>query len=337
MADGDLTLNDNPNIDTGYVESGGTQHRVHLIRALNGTLELNDDNYNVDTGYVTVNGKKHRVHLVAELGNSGGSIDYTTVVSKTTTMPVADSSNTDIVYMYTGETDATYTHGYIYECVKETAYTDSVTYEPATLSGTVVTSTTGALATIASEYITGDVESIVSGTLTYDGVGELWVFVGKDSEDNTVGTFQVYQQDYVDAGFTFTGTPEDGDVVAFTCTITDASTYSWQRLDVQPTGKEEVVTVSASTLTQELADNTIYNAGTLTALTITFPATPTASYISQVNFSSGTTATALTAPVDVVWSGDDIVSNVFVPDVSKRYSVMFFYDGVSMCGIAKAN
>ena len=98
-----------------------------------------------------------------------------------------------------------------------------------------------------------------------------------------------------------------------------------------------LVAVSGTSATQQLAADTIYNCGELTALEITFPATPTASYISQVNFSSGTTATALTAPVDVVWSGDDIVSDVFVPDISKRYSVLFFYDGVSMCGIAKAN
>lgn len=98
-----------------------------------------------------------------------------------------------------------------------------------------------------------------------------------------------------------------------------------------------LVTSADTSITQQLATETIYNYGELTALTITFPATPTASYISQVNFSSGTTATALTAPVDVVWSGDDIVSDVFVPDISKRYSVLFFYDGASMCGIAKAN
>lgn len=95
-------------------------------------------------------------------------------------------------------------------------------------------------------------------------------------------------------------------------------------------------TVSSTSVTQELAKDTIYNCGELTVLTITFPATPTASYISQVNFSSGTTATALTAPVDVVWSGDDIVSDVFVPDVSKRYSVLFFSDGQNIRGIVQA-
>ena len=130
--------------------------------------------------------------------------------------------------------------------------------------------------------------------------------------------------------------------------IWDEDTSAWVDSDTKGqvssvNGKTGDVVIPAlvasadTSITQELATETIYNYGELTALTITFPSTLTASYISQVNFSSGATETALTAPVDVVWSGDDIVSDVFVPDVSKRYSVLFFYDGASMCGIAKAN
>lgn len=310
-----------------------------IVRDENGHLAVNtvsgteaDVPYNYDDCFTLDTNNRRALRVV---GAGGGSVDYTKVIVKSDTMPTASASYLGYEYQYFGATDANYTHGYIYECVKNTSYTDSVTYEAATLSGTVVTSTTGDLAMLASQYITGDIESIVSGTLTYDSAGELWVFVGKDSEDNTVGTFQVYQQDYEDAGFTFTGTPEDGDVVAFTCTITDNSTYAWQRLNVQPTGETAIVNVSASTLTQELADNTIYNCGELSALTITFPASAGIGFISQVNFDSGTTETALTAPVDTVWLGDDIVSDVFVPVASKRYSVLFFNDGSSIRGIVQ--
>lgn len=147
-----------------------------------------------------------------------------------------------------------------------------------------------------------------------------------------------------------TGNPGDYALLASTDTfwVWDEDTSAWVDTDRKgqvssvngQTGEVVIpalVTSADTSITQELATETIYNYGELTALIITFPATPTASYISQVNFSSGTTATALTAPIDVVWSGDDIVSDVFVPDVSKRYSVLFFYDGVSMCGIAKEN
>lgn len=189
--------------------------------------------YNYDDCFtVDINGRR-AVRVVGAGG--GGSVDYTKVVSKTKTMPVASADNLDIIYMYDGATDATYAHGYVYENVKTATYTDIVTFEPATLSGTVVTATAGALSNLCAQYITGDITSIVSGTLTYLQGDDLWLLTGKDSQNNTVGTFQIYTSDYESAGFTFTGTPVDGDVVAFTCTIEEVSaTYAWNRIDVQP-------------------------------------------------------------------------------------------------------
>ena len=84
-----------------------------------------------------------------------------------------------------------------------------------------------------------------------------------------------------------------------------------------------------------MAADTIYNCGTASALTITFPATVGPKYISQVNFTSGTTATALTAPAGMVWLGNDIVQGVFVPVASKRYCVLFFYDGTAVRGLVQ--
>ena len=152
------------------------------------------------------------------------------IVSKA--MPTADADIMGQVHIYTGATGATFTRGYIYECVGTIVYTDTVSFEPATVSGTVVTASAGSLSNLAAQYISGDVSSIVSGTMTFDEAGDLWRFTGKDANGNTVGTFQLYTEDYRDAGFTFTGTPENGDVVAFTCDIEVASaTYAWERLE----------------------------------------------------------------------------------------------------------
>lgn len=98
-----------------------------------------------------------------------------------------------------------------------------------------------------------------------------------------------------------------------------------------------IVAISGTSVTQQLATETIYNCGELTALSITFPASPTVSFISQLNFSSGATPTALTAPVGMVWVGDDITNDVFVPVANKRYCVLCFYDGTAMRGIVQAN
>ena len=196
------------------------------------TVGSTGDNYvNKDDVYTRDDEGKLAVRVVG----SGGSIDEDRVIIKSAEIPEASADELGKFYCYSGTTNATYTHGYVYECVEgQPTYTDSVEFEPATISETVVTTTSNSLANLCSQYITGDITSIVSGTMTYDESGEIWAFVGKDAEDNTVGSFQLYTQDFIDAGFTFTGTLEDGDVVAFTCTITESSTYVWERIDLQP-------------------------------------------------------------------------------------------------------
>ena len=55
--------------------------------------------------------------------------------------------------------------------------------------------------------------------MTYDEGGDLWSMVIKDSNDQTLGTYQQYTEDWQDAGFTFTGEFENEEVVSFTCNI----------------------------------------------------------------------------------------------------------------------
>ena len=139
------------------------------------------------------------------------------------------------IVQYIGATNATYTNGYFYKATGTTTYTDSTTFDPASISGTTTTATAGALAGLCAEYGSGDITTIIKGTLTYDQSSDLLVFVGLDDTDTQVCTFQLYTQDYTDAGFTFTGTLADGDVINFTTTISEVSTtYSWSRIDVQP-------------------------------------------------------------------------------------------------------
>lgn len=95
-----------------------------------------------------------------------------------------------------------------------------------------------------------------------------------------------------------------------------------------------VIPVSGTSVTQELATDIIYNCGELSALTITYPATMDAGYITQINFSSGATPTTLSAPAGTVWRGSD-VSTTFTPVANKRYAVLFFYDGVNVRGLVQ--
>lgn len=227
-----------PNTDTAFVvQDDGTKNRALMTAPQDtSTLEL-PKNANSCKGYVTINGKKQRVVMTVDAtGGSGGSVDYSKTVQKTSTMPTADASNVGQVYLYTGNTDSNYTQNYIYKNVKTALYTGTVSFEAATISGTTVACSGDNFANFLTE---SGVEplSVVSGTMTYDVAGDLWILEGKDSSGNTVLTFQEYQQDFVDAGFTFTGTPSNGDVIAFTCTVEEVSTsYAWTRIDVQPSG-----------------------------------------------------------------------------------------------------
>ena len=97
---------------------------------------------------------------------------------------------------------------------------------------------------------------------------------------------------------------------------------------------EDLQTVELVDSSVELDINTIYNAGEMASLSITFP-TVDVRYTSQLNFTSGTTATAFTAPDDIKWDGDSIVEGAFVPEINKRYVILFYYDGVNICAIAR--
>ena len=157
------------------------------------------------------------------------------IIIKSSTMPTASADTLGEVRQYVGATAGDYTHGYIYECVAgDTIYTGTVTFQPATLSGTVVACDGD---TFANFVATGgdDPEAVVSGTMTYHYASSIWVLSGLDADGNEIAHRQIYQPDYEDVGFTFTGTPADGDVVTFECTVTEDHTeYSWARIDVQP-------------------------------------------------------------------------------------------------------
>ena len=114
---------------------------------------------------------------------------------------------------------------------------------------------------------------------------------------------------------------------SYTCFITDDSI-----------GEQDFRTVivnisSGDSITLE--NNKIYNGGELSSLTIALPSSADNTFLSEIDFSSGTTATTLTYPNTIKWLGDDIASNVFTPVASKRYTVIFYYDGVNYVGVTK--
>lgn len=71
---------------------------------------------NADEEYI-VSDITNRVVTVTKV-EAGGSVDLSKVVNADV-LPTASADNLGYVYLYTGTTDANYTHGYIYECVSD--------------------------------------------------------------------------------------------------------------------------------------------------------------------------------------------------------------------------
>ena len=102
--------------------------------------------------------------------------------------------------------------------------------------------------------------------------------------------------------------------------------------------KTRIVTNTENTVIPafELADNTEYRFTLeLESIEFTLPDNPTDDYISSIVFKSGATATTITYPDTIKWSGDDISSDKFVPASSKTYEVLIYWNGFDYCGIVK--
>lgn len=284
------TLTDGVNTITVPSRVNLTSGNFTLVEVNNNMATLKDGDGNVYRDIPCV------VNLV-DAGGGGGTVDKSKIVNADT-IPEASASNSGYVYLYTGTTNASYTHGYVYQNVKSATYTGTVSFEAATLSGTTVACSGDNFATFLTEA-GADPTPIVSGTMTYEADATGWRLVGKDSNGNTVTTFMEYVEDYQDAGFTFTGTPQDGDVIAFTCSVTEASaTYTWTRIDVQPqaSGLPDQTGHSGEFLTTDGTDaswaavSALQNTATGTS-SLTILGTATAS-IEALNIGTGSKATS---------------------------------------------
>lgn len=99
----------------------------------------------------------------------------------------------------------------------------------------------------------------------------------------------------------------------------------------------DIVTVSGTSATISLTNNTIYNAEILTSLTIIVPYPVPTDFIAQINFDSGSTATALIAS-DIEWFGDNASETIgFIPRANCSYSIMFYYSGSSLRGVIQGS
>ena len=105
--------------------------------------------------------------------------------------------------------------------------------------------------------------------------------------------------------------------------------------DIPPLGPTVITLSNDNTIT--LADNTCFRGASVTAFTIETPSTDFYPFCSEIDFTSGNTATTITyTGSSILWdaNSDDLVDGVFVPVANKKYTLMFWYNGTDYCGTA---
>jgi hypothetical protein len=182
-------------------------------------------------------------------GNGGSDLSGKIIV-KSDTMPTPSIDYNGEIYLYSGTTNSSYTHGYIYECLSnsETEYLiffNPVSGESSKLSFNYNSHSVLELFERIAELSTPtfDAADVASGSFKLDKLNELWYISGKDADGNTLfenftvsGTGDEYSLDAFGFVYTFPF-PDDFEndyEDNFTIQQEESYSYYWERLDVQP-------------------------------------------------------------------------------------------------------
>lgn len=144
------------------------------------------------------------------------SVAYATTskaIMQVSSLPTPVASFVDTVVLY---------NNIFYKCMDESVYTSTVSFtDKITCTGTAFTSFIRGIAP-------ADFTSIVNGTMVYIADAELWKFTGLNAAGETVIEYQMYQEDFENAGFVFTGSFEDQEEIGFECEVTADYQFAWR-------------------------------------------------------------------------------------------------------------
>ena len=173
-------------------------------------------------------------------GSGGGSVDESKVIVLSDTIPTADADSLGKFYCYKGITNASYTHGYVYECVAGSAYYEAnIAFEKSTFASESFEKA-GQLIVDAG---VSDPTEVTGGTMTYALAGNLWSIVFTDANGDALNTaYSIYtddlEQDYDILPVIDPSEFVDGQVVGMAINnVVEHHDYSWERVDLQPAAK----------------------------------------------------------------------------------------------------
>lgn len=248
-----IIYSNSPNVQVP--DENGVLRRANLVAIAPGEIVYQDNEKSTNVQVMGDDGNLHRAQLVAVIGGSGGgSVDETKIIVKSPVIPEASSDTFGKFYCYSGETDNTYTHGYVYECLADASSSYIID----------LYNNSGGINKLAFDYEfhspievferiaslstpTFDPSLVHHGTLVLDKPNELWYITGYDAENNLLfqdftisGTGDQYSLDaygfvYIDR---YPDNFEDGYSDTFGLAETTVySNYRWERMDLQPAAK----------------------------------------------------------------------------------------------------
>ena len=99
---------------------------------------------------------------------------------------------------------------------------------------------------------------------------------------------------------------------------------------------EKPVIYTEAEISFVLGHNTEYRKNSIcTDLQLRLPSNVPVNYISSLVFNSGNKPTTLSYPQTILFTGDDVIDNVFVPAANTTYNVMFWYDGINVNAVSR--
>jgi len=253
MAEEEGTIRYNNPSNVEVADSEGVFHRAQLVATAPGEIRFNTPDNSPNVQVADENGVFHRAQLVAMIG--GGNVNENRIIVKSDTIPAASESTYGKFYCYSGETNSSYAHGYIYECIADSSVNTSISlhqedeYEINKLAFDSehysIESFFEAIAALSTP--TFDPTEVVSGSLVFDHVNELWYVSGSDADGNILfsnftiegsgsdRSLDAYGFIYIDH---FPDNYPEGYTEDYIITRTEVlSNYHWVRMDVQPAAK----------------------------------------------------------------------------------------------------
>lgn len=174
---------------------------------------------------------------MSKTGPTAVHANQSNIIFKFNVIPLPTKERLGDIGIYAGETNDTFHHGYIYECVEGTTYLDIIGFDPGRIGFDYAKASLEDFIDRIADILQDDtitIDRVKSGIFEYDLSMGGWHISGKDANGDTVfEDFTIYSEDLEDLGFIFLWPIEDykdGEKMEYTLQHNAEFHFEWQRL-----------------------------------------------------------------------------------------------------------